>query len=74
MHLYSLIPLLLFVAGGVRNISNQLTIRTKIDASSANLKEVAQSKGWWNPDKGDLDFAKVGNFCLNLIFLMPVLP
>ena len=42
----------------MRNISNQLTIRTKIDAMSAGLKEHAQSKGWWSPDRGEFDFAK----------------
>ena len=44
--------------GGVRNISNQLTIRTKIDKMSVELKEHAQAKGWWSPDAGEFDFAK----------------
>ena len=44
--------------GGVRNISNQLTIRTKIDKMSEGLKEHAQAKGWWSPDDGEFDFAK----------------
>lgn len=35
----------LLLTGGVRNISNQLTIGTKIDAMSANLKEFATEKG-----------------------------
>ena len=26
---------------------------------SPGLKEFAQSKGWWKPDDGDFDFAKV---------------
>lgn len=43
---------------GVRNISNQLSIGTKIDAMSEGLKEYAQSKGWWQPEDGDFDFAK----------------
>ncbi|ELT93402.1 hypothetical protein CAPTEDRAFT_228449 [Capitella teleta] len=46
------------VSNGVRNISNQLTITTKIDAMSPGLKEYAQSKGWWNPDEGEFNFSK----------------
>jgi secernin len=46
------------VTSGVRNISNQLTIRTKIDAMSPGLKDYAKSQGWWNGD-GEFDFAKV---------------
>ena len=45
-------------AGGVRNISNQLTIGTKIDAMSEGCKEYAKSQAWWNPDEGDFHFAK----------------
>jgi secernin len=42
----------------VRNISNELSIRTKIDAMSSGLKELAEKEGYWNPDEGDFDFAK----------------
>ena len=44
---------------GVRNISNLLSIGTKIDAMSDGLKEYATENGWWKPDDGDFDFAKV---------------
>ncbi|XP_002740786.1 secernin-2-like [Saccoglossus kowalevskii] len=44
------------ITEGIRNISNGLTIRTKIDAMSDGLKEHAQSKGFWNGE-GDFDFA-----------------
>lgn len=47
------------ITSGVRNISNELSIRTKIDAISSNCKDVAKSKGWWNPDEAEFDFAKV---------------
>ena len=43
----------------MRNISNQLTIRTKIDLMSEDLKDYAQNQGWWKPSDGDLDFAAV---------------
>ncbi|KAK2182169.1 hypothetical protein NP493_364g02058 [Ridgeia piscesae] len=46
------------VTSGFRNISNFLTIGTKIDAMSANLKEHAQSNGYWKPEDGEFDFAK----------------
>lgn len=41
----------------MRNISNLLTIGTKIDAMSDGLTEFAQQKGYWNPDEGPFDFA-----------------
>lgn len=44
--------------GGFRNISNNLTITTKIDMSSANLKEEAKKKGWWNGSE-PFNFAEV---------------
>ena len=33
---------------GYRNISNCLSIGTKFDKSSHDLKEIAIEKGWWN--------------------------
>lgn len=41
---------------GVRSISNQLSIRTRWDKGSADIKEFAQSQGWWTP-KSEFDFA-----------------
>ncbi|XP_068263989.1 secernin-3 isoform X3 [Nyctibius grandis] len=46
----------LLVNGGVRNISNQLSITTKIDREHPELKEYAKSKGWWDGEK-EFDFA-----------------
>lgn len=42
--------------GGVRNISNQLSITTKIDREHPELKEYAKSNGWWDGEK-EFDFA-----------------
>jgi hypothetical protein len=39
---------LVFLVAGCRNISNTLSIGTKIDRSSAELKEVAQKHGLWD--------------------------
>ncbi|KGL72433.1 Secernin-3, partial [Tinamus guttatus] len=44
------------VEGGVRNISNQLSITTKIDREHPELREYAKSKGWWDGEK-EFDFA-----------------
>ncbi|XP_070565965.1 secernin-3-like [Ptychodera flava] len=44
------------ITEGVRNISNGLSIRTKIDAMSEGLKEHAQTNGYWN-GQSDFDFA-----------------
>ncbi|XP_065607066.1 secernin-3 [Cyrtonyx montezumae] len=44
------------VEGGVRNISNQLSITTKIDREHPEMKEYAKSKGWWDGEK-EFDFA-----------------
>ena len=41
---------------GYRNISNALSIGTKIDKMSDGLKELAQEKGLWD-GSGDFDFA-----------------
>ena len=43
--------------GGVRNMSNFVTVGTNISDCSPNLKEYAQSKGYWD-GSGDFDFAK----------------
>jgi hypothetical protein len=37
-----------FLVAGCRNISNALSIGTKIDRCSADLKEVAQKHGFWD--------------------------
>ncbi|CAH1789541.1 unnamed protein product [Owenia fusiformis] len=46
------------ITSGVRNISNELSIRTKIDAMSDGLKEHAKSNGYWDGE-GEFDFANV---------------
>eukprot|EP01012_Entosiphon_sulcatum_P064901 TRINITY_DN93765_c0_g1_i1.p1 TRINITY_DN93765_c0_g1~~TRINITY_DN93765_c0_g1_i1.p1 ORF type:complete len:434 (-),score=62.71 TRINITY_DN93765_c0_g1_i1:156-1457(-) len=45
------------VTGGVRHLSNTLSIGTKIDVCSEGLKEYAQKQGYWNPQKGPFNFA-----------------
>ena len=55
----SLIPHNVFIiAGGVRNISNQLSIGTKIDKMSEGLQDHAKSKGFWDGN-GDFHFANI---------------
>ncbi|XP_071158909.1 secernin-3-like isoform X1 [Mytilus edulis] len=44
---------------GVRNISNQLTIGTKIDMMSPNLIEEAKSSGLYKESDGDFNFSVV---------------
>lgn len=51
------------VENGVRNISNLLTIETKIDAMSNGLLDVAQRKGFWEPDEGPFNFAMAFSTC-----------
>ncbi|XP_063231754.1 secernin-2 isoform X2 [Bacillus rossius redtenbacheri] len=46
------------VAGGCRNISNNLTIGVKIDKCSQTLRETAQKNGFWD-GQGDFHFAAV---------------
>lgn len=41
---------------GVRSISNQLSIRSRWDKGSADIKEFAHSQGWWTPNS-EFDFA-----------------
>ena len=52
------------VESGCRNISNCLSIGTKIDLCSQNLKNDAKSKGWWD-GKEAFHWAKVmgGDAC-----------
>lgn len=45
------------VKSGYRNISNALSIGTKIDKMSEGLKELAQEKGWWD-GSGDFNFSE----------------
>ena len=45
--------------GGIRNISNELSIRTKIDRSSSNLIEEARRLGLYNNEMASFDFAMV---------------
>ena len=52
-----------FSQEGVRNISNLLTIGTKIDAMSDGLIEFAQQKGYWDPAEGPFDFALAFSTC-----------
>lgn len=50
------INLRLFVLSeGVKNISNQLTIGSKISAEHLNLRRVAQTQGWWSGE-GEFSF------------------
>ncbi|XP_053123048.1 secernin-3 [Hemicordylus capensis] len=44
------------VEGGVRNISNQLSITTKIDREHPAIRSYARSQGWWDGQK-EFDFA-----------------
>ncbi|KAL3219396.1 hypothetical protein MRX96_030415 [Rhipicephalus microplus] len=41
---------------GCRNISNCLSIETKIDLCSEGLKEEAKKRGFWDDSRGDLNF------------------
>ncbi|XP_013781410.1 secernin-1-like [Limulus polyphemus] len=47
------------ITSGHRNISNTLSIGTKIDLMHDHLKEYAQSSGLWDPNQGDLNFCQV---------------
>uniref|UniRef100_A0A8W4FH99 Secernin 3 n=1 Tax=Sus scrofa TaxID=9823 RepID=A0A8W4FH99_PIG len=44
------------VQEGVRNISNQLSITTKIDREHPDMRNYAKQKGWWDGKK-EFDFA-----------------
>ena len=44
---------------GVRHISNQLSITTKMDLTSQNLIEEASSLGLYKAENGEFSFAKV---------------
>jgi secernin len=45
------------ITEGVRSISNELSIRNQWANGSADIREFARDRGWWNPDRGDFDFA-----------------
>lgn len=49
------------VKDGYRNISNQYGITTKIDREHPEMREYAQSKGWWD-GKSEFNFATVYSF------------
>ncbi|KAM9851116.1 secernin-3 isoform 2-T2 [Aulostomus maculatus] len=49
------------VQGGHRNISNEYSIRTKIDKEHPGLREYAQMKGWWD-GKSQFNFAATYSF------------
>ncbi|XP_017278179.1 secernin-3 [Kryptolebias marmoratus] len=49
------------VEGGYRNISNQYGITTKIDKEHPEMREYAQSKGWWD-GKTEFNFATVYSY------------
>ncbi|XP_006879026.1 PREDICTED: secernin-3 [Elephantulus edwardii] len=44
------------VQEGVRNISNQLSVTTKIDREHPDMRNYAKQKGWWDGKK-EFDFA-----------------
>ncbi|XP_043851405.1 secernin-3 isoform X3 [Dromiciops gliroides] len=46
------------VEDGVRNISNQLSITTKIDREHPKMREHAKDKGWWD-DQKEFNFSTV---------------
>ncbi|XP_023234153.1 secernin-2-like isoform X1 [Centruroides sculpturatus] len=46
------------VTSGFRNISNSLSIHTKIDLMSENLKEYAMKHKLWHLSQGEFDFAE----------------
>lgn len=56
-HLHHFILLL----GGYRNISNQYSIKTKIDKEHPGMREYAKSKGWWDGES-QFNFATVYSF------------
>lgn len=47
------------ITEGIRNISNELTIRKKFDRHHKDIHSFAEEKGWWKKEDGDLDFALV---------------
>jgi len=44
------------VTAGCRNISNCLSITTKVDLCSAGLQEVCREKGWWMEKDGQFNW------------------
>ncbi|XP_007888203.1 secernin-3 [Callorhinchus milii] len=49
------------ITEGVRNISNQLSITTKIDKEHPELRSYAKTRGWWN-GKTDFNFTAVYSY------------
>ncbi|XP_074926210.1 secernin-3 isoform X1 [Chelonoidis abingdonii] len=49
------------IEAGVRNISNQLSVTTKIDREHPKMRDYAKSKGWWDGEK-EFDFAAVYSY------------
>nr|CAD7449050.1 unnamed protein product [Timema bartmani] len=54
------------ISDGYRNISNNLTIGTKIDKCSQNLQETAKKNGFWD-GQGDFHFTRVYSKPIDLI-------
>nr|CAD7201233.1 unnamed protein product [Timema douglasi] len=54
------------ISDGYRNISNNLTIGTKIDKCSRNLQETAKKNGFWD-GQGDFHFTRVYSKPIDLI-------
>ncbi|XP_067869619.1 secernin-2-like [Heterodontus francisci] len=46
------------ITEGAKNISNQLTITTEISAEHADLRNYAQSQGWWSGE-GEFNFSQI---------------
>ncbi|XP_051894512.1 secernin-2 [Pristis pectinata] len=46
------------ITEGAKNISNQLTITTEINMEHPDLRNYAQSQGWWNGE-GEFNFSQV---------------
>ncbi|KAM8933429.1 secernin-3 [Pelodytes ibericus] len=49
------------VEDGIKNISNNLSITTKIDREHPGMRQYAQSKNWWDGEK-EFNFAAVYSF------------
>lgn len=58
--------ILIMHTGGYRNISNLLTITTKIDKKSDGILEYAKSKGFWNGEVGIINpLFSIQNMCIS---------
>lgn len=59
---YQMIAIVLyFLTEGIKNISNNLSITTKIDREHPRMKEYAKTKGWWDGKK-EFNFAAVYSY------------